>query len=558
MTEPHTTPAALSLLWPGGLPQRPPAPRFDPDDLDLDTLTQAISPDARYTRFVRGLLADLSDDPAVIRCRQETLEDLLRVPALADRLAEVLDLLTAMGRYMTTPQWQENPLRQVAWRLSELENYVDVVNRLNAMFDDAGDAVQSAALQRLRAFTRAAAADPAFAALSAELPDMLAQVRQVASVTIGVNLDDRLRPAEAVLLAFNTTRFRSSTAFRRLFGRQPEPAENEGLGQLHRALGASRLPESDNPLLNPLFKDLSDILEQTCRPVAQALRRYVGVSARALVLLENEIAFYLGAARLVQRVQAAGLPMCRPEIAPADERICALEDAYNIALALRFLARRGGDLSGEMVTNDVRFGPQGRIFILTGPNRGGKTTYTQAVGLAHVLFQAGLYVPAAAARISPVDGIYTHFAAAERPDLEAGRLGEESRRLGAIFARATRHSLILLNESLSSTSAGESLYLARDIVRAMRLLGARAVYATHLHELAADADAINAETPGDSLVISLVSVVTETNSGEEARRTYRIVPGPPMGRSYAREIAARYGISYEQLAEALRARRAIP
>lgn len=548
----------LSLLWPGEPPQRATDQRFDADDLDLDIVAQAISPDARYTRVVRGLLADLSDDPAVIRYRQETLEDLLRVPALTDRLAEVLDLLTAMGRYMNTPQWQENPLRQVAWRLSELENYVDVVNRLNAMFDDAGDAVHAEALLRLRVFTQAAAADPAFAALSAELPDMLAQVRQVASVTIGVNLDERLRPVEAALLAFNATRFRGSTAFRRLFGRQPEPDENQGLGQLHRAVGVARLPESDNPLLNPLFKDLSDILEQTCRPVAQALRRYVGVSARALVLLENEIAFYLGAARLVQRVRAAGLPMCRAEIAPADERICALDSAYNAALALRFLGSRQGDLSREMVTNDVRFGPQGRIFILTGPNRGGKTTYTQAVGLAHVLFQAGLYVPAAAARISPVDGIYTHFAAAERPDLEAGRLGEESRRLGAIFARATRRSLILLNESLSSTSPGESLYLARDIVRAIRLLGARAIFATHLHELAADAEAINAETPGDSAVISMVSVVTEAGDGAEVRRTYRIVPGPPMGRSYAREIAARYGISFEQLTEALRARRAIP
>jgi DNA mismatch repair ATPase MutS len=92
----------------------------------------------------------------------------------------------------------------------------------------------------------------------------------------------------------------------------------------------------------------------------------------------------------------------------------------------------------------------------------------------------------------------------------------------------------------------------------MRLLGVRAIYATHLHELAADAEAINAETPGDSAVVSLVSVVTEADSGGEVRRTYRIVPGPPMGRSYAREIAARYGISFEQLTAALRARRAIP
>src|SRR5690606_27041523 len=121
-------------------------------------------------------------------------------------------------------------------------------------------------------------------------------------------------------------------------------------------------------------------------------------------------------------------------------------------------------------------------------------------------------------------------------------------------------SLLLFNESLASTSAGESFYLARDIVRVVRLLGARAIFATHLHELAADADAINAETEGDSKVVSLVSMVQVEDGvhGESARRTYRIVPGPPMGRSYAREIAVRYGISFDQLKERLEAREQIP
>jgi DNA mismatch repair ATPase MutS len=192
--------------------------------------------------------------------------------------------------------------------------------------------------------------------------------------------------------------------------------------------------------------------------------------------------------------------------------------------------------------------------VLTGPNQGGKTTYTQAVGLAHVLAQAGLFVPGERARISPADSIYTHFPVEERPDMESGRLGEEAQRLNDIFTRATRYSLVLLNESLASTSPGESLYLARDIVRTLRVLGARAIYATHLHELAADCDSLNAETPGDSQIVSLVSIVQEGGGTGEITQTYHIIPGPPRGRSYARELAARYGISYEQLIEMLRAR----
>jgi len=116
------------------------------------------------------------------------------------------------------------------------------------------------------------------------------------------------------------------------------------------------------------------------------------------------------------------------------------------------------------------------VFVLTGPNRGGKTTHVQAVGLAQVLAKAGLYVPARAARISPVEGIFTHFPAREHPELDTGRLGEEAQRLRELFAAATSGSLILFNESLSTTSPGESLVLARDLLRALSLLGARAIF----------------------------------------------------------------------------------
>jgi len=552
----------ISLLWPEGEPR----PADDSNaykmaDLHLDSIIRALSIETRYERHIRAILLTPNADARVIAYRQEIIEDLLRSPHLVTRLQEALSIIVTLERYMNEPQWQESELRRVAWRLSELENYIDCVVHLNAMLGEAGGDLRSEGLCRLREMVSAIVKEDSFRALQAELPDLLTQIRSVKSVTIGVNLDEQLRPMEATLLSINAIRFKGiSLSFLNLFTNKKAPkSENEGIAALHSSGQGfvARLQESDTPLMSPLFKDLADVLDQTSRPIAQTLKRYVHISGRLLVALEKEVAFYLGAARLINRMRAAGLPMCRAEIAPIDERVCVLHDLYNLNLALHLSANRS-NLSGELVTNEVNFGDSGRIFILTGPNRGGKTTYTQAIGLAQILMQAGMYVPAGHARMSPVDGIFTHFAAEEKPDEEAGRLGEESKRLSEIFAQATRHSLILMNESLASTSAGESLYLARDIVRVMRILGARVIFATHLHELAADADAINAETPGDSQVISLVSMVSVDSNGDGVRRTYKIVPSPPMGMSYAREIASRYGISFDQLTAALRARKAIP
>jgi DNA mismatch repair ATPase MutS len=211
----------------------------------------------------------------------------------------------------------------------------------------------------------------------------------------------------------------------------------------------------------------------------------------------------------------------------------------------------------DLVANEAHFDKSGRIFILTGPNQGGKTTFTQAIGLIQVLAQAGLHIPAKSGLVSPVDAIYTHFARQEGPDLEAGRLGEEARRLNTIFQQATAHSLVLLNESLASTSASESLFLAQEVVSAFRLLGVRAIFATHLHDLAAEADNMNEAVEGDSRIVSMVSQVQIESEGQSIRRTYKIVQSPPMSKSYAIELAARYGISYQQLRDLLKDRKQI-
>lgn len=543
-------PTIVSLLWPDDVPQNDAT--LASSDLDLGVVVEAMALHRGYRPFVESVLRGLCPDPAVITYRQDVLDDLLGQPELVARLETMLGNIQSLDHFPNVRQWRDNVLQQVIYRLGELSSYVDTLSELDDILTGTSG-LRSMALKRLREAVHKTTHTPLFQSLKTELPHLLSQVQRIASVTIGINLDHNLKPAGATLLSINTEKFTGESSFlERLFNRGK--SGYEGIGPLHerRKVNGAFLPleQRDDAVLQPLFKDLSKVLNRVSTEVNKALRHYTRIDVGFLLSLENEIAYYLGAARLVKRLRDCHLPVCRPDIAPMIERVCVMTASYNVNLALRLSQSGNRDLSAEVVSNDVAFDDNGgRIFILTGPNRGGKTTYLRAVGLAQVLMQAGLYVPAESARMSPVDGIYSHFATQERADLHTGRLGEESQRLSAIFARATRHSLILLNESLASTSAGEGVYIASDIIRAMRLLGMRAIYATHLHELAADCKSLNASVDGDSAIASLVALVDTAVHDDEGmvQRTYKIVPAPPMGKSYAREIAARYGISFEQL-----------
>jgi len=563
----ETDPAvSTSLLWPPGVREID-NPVIRPEDaayrdLGLAHLVYAFTSDSQQQRDIARILGTLLQDPQVIRYRQDVLADLLHSPGLVERLEALFPKIDALGRYAHRRS-ESNSLREVTWRLGELQSLVDSVQGLHeALQAD----VSSQALRSLRAQTDAMQADPVFQNLVRELPGMLERLRSSASITIGVNLDEYLRPVEATLLAVNREKFTSPTLLERLLGKKA--AGQAGLAPLHSVprrspggvpgiQGSAESRWAVEPLMVPLFADLAKVIEKTTAPVVKELRRYSNLHSKMFITLGKELSFYLGAVRLVRKLQEMGIPVCRPELAPVKERLCKVTQSCNVNLALR-LGSQQSDSINRIVLNDIHIGPAGRILILTGPNQGGKTTYLQGVGLVQVLAQAGLYVPGESARISPVDRILTHFPLEENPAAGSGRFGEETQRLSELFAQVTASSLVLLNETFSSTSAGESIYLAQDVVRILRRLGARALYATHLHELAAQAEALNPSTPGDSLVISLVASPIDELNPDGHRHSFRVVARPPLGRSFARELAARYGVSYEQLEQMLKSRGLLP
>ncbi len=570
--DPTNLPETFSLLWPEGADPSPDAdrPRWGERtqaDLGILELAEHLSPDHLYTEPILSFLLPLTTDLGIIGYRQEVLEDFLRVPEVAAVFEELQEPLLEIERLGGPPPAEQTPLQKTLYRIGELELYVECVEKLWTVLSSGREKIKSAGLRQLLEHLAGVRGRPAFRTMVEELPKLRTRYDTIAGITIGVNLDEGLHPIGAALLSIRHKPFKEGTFLSKLFGKG-SPEDEQGIAPIHelplkRVYGTYASVETyarEDPELFPLFKDLDVILAGITKPIAQILTQYLQVNTRPLAGLGDEVVFYLNGVRLMNRLIEAGLPVCRPEIAPVEERVCEIDDLYNINLALDMMnSEEPQPLAGEVVRNSIHFGDQGRIFILTGPNRGGKTVFTRAVGLAQVLFQAGLFAPGTRARISPVEGILSHFPTEEQPSLDAGRLGEEAGRINEVFRRITRHSLVLLNESLSTTSPGEGLYLARDVVRAIRMIGARAIYATHLHELG-DVAVVNEDTAGDSLAASLVAgseTVAAAGGEPSVRRTYEIKPGPPQGLSYARDIARKYGIELHQILATLKERQVL-
>lgn len=525
-----------SLLWPDVPSPEPTSPIHWHGDLGLSDLIAAFDFDKRYAPFARKILTALVTDADIIRWRQHVLADFRRHPGLVNQIESILPRLATMrqGSAMLGGR-RRSLLMETSDRLAELDSYTEVVTDLHAALGGAYP-LESSALKTLHAHLTTLVNDENFQTLRAELPEMRAPLQRVASLTVGINLDPELRPLSAVLLSINERPFTEPASFlERLIGIRIDPDDDTGIAPLHHVP-----QEVEMRPFSQFFQDMEKLMRAVAQPVARALGRYARISSMTLAALEPELAFYTAAVRLMDKLEKRGMPFCQPEIVPMAERVTEIRGLVNFNLCLRS--------ETCPVASDAVFDADGRIAILTGPNSGGKTTYVGAVGMAHVLAQAGLFVPALEARISPVAEILTHF-----PQLETrqqGRLAEEAARLREVFQYVTPHSLVLLNETFSSTSFGEALYLAQDVVCGLRVAGVRAIYATHLVELVEKLAEIDSTVEGDSKPYSLVAGIDLTEE-TEARPNFRVTRGLPLGRSYAQEIARRYGIGLSQILEGL-------
>ena len=528
----------FSLLYPAGT-----TPAFKTlgdntiNDLSLEYILDNVAKNAYEKSVIRGMLLKLESDPSIIRYRCDVFEDVMNYPALRDNIKNTLDqleYLKSLGASFHDDTVA--PLWQLINRLHELEVYIDCIADLHRTLTE--NPVKSEGLRQLRDYVAAIYNESGFEYLRRDIKSLLTETSEIKSITLGVNLDSSLRPVEVGIMSINHETFNHTGILDRFIGFLPKVGEmldgkaSFGMSKM-RTVGTSG--ESD-PLMNGLCRAVTEMLGGTVKNLKSTLSRYVNISGYSLTRFIPEFIFYTRWADFCSKVIGCGLPMARPEILSAESKSLCSKGIYNLKMAIQIL----GGASLDVVRNDFEFAKNHGIYIMTGPNKGGKTTFTQAIGILFLLAQHGIYVPAQSVSLSPCDNIFTHFPADENQTVNLGRLGEESMRISAIFTEATDKSLLLFNESLATTSFTEGLYIAKDVVRAMRCLGARTVFNTHMHDLAADPDEFNS-LRGDLDVASLITGV------HEGQRSYKVYLAPPEGVSYARDIAEKYGVSFAQL-----------
>lgn len=473
-------------------------------------------------------------DPEVILYRQQTLGDMAAFPALGETLSQALPILADIEELRRMDSESTLSGDSYLYSITEIELYISCIEALRQGLAPLKDQLQSPAFRTLSQVITQLADSEYYRDLNEHLKKLSSRIHEVKSITVGVNLDAQLRPCDAGVLSLNPEKFKSGKVLDKILRMS---FRNDAFTCIADVIPFDKgQPDNRKELLKSAFHSAIDqVFRSSVRSWRAIVGEYVLDNTDFLLRILPEIEFVTRAADLTRRLQEKGNPVCVPRICPAEEKAFRAEGLYNPEVALK--------IAEPVVPNDFCFDDQGQIYVLTGPNRGGKSVITCAVGMAQAMAQLGMAVPAASAEISPVDGIYTHFPTGAEDTIDKGRLGEECARLREILDNVTSSSMILLDESLSSTGAYEASYIAAELLAGFAALNCRGIFSTHLHELAASVDQINdrAAEAGGCHIDTLVAGM------EEGQRSFCILRKKPDGKSYAGDIANKYGLSFEQI-----------
>ena len=164
--------------------------------------------------------------------------------------------------------------------------------------------------------------------------------------------------------------------------------------------------------------------------------------------------------------------------------------------------------------------------LITGANQGGKSTFLRSYGIAQVLMQCGMPVPASKFSAPVYPQIFTHFTRSEDEQLSNGRLSEELQRMSNMVDKAVSASLFLLNESFASTTEKEGSKIAEGILRAFYEKNITTMMVTHLYQLAK-------KKYEEALEGSHFLVAERTENGT---RTFKMLKGEPTYTSFGTDL----------------------
>ena len=543
-------------------------------DLGLEAFCEAVSSDNRERRMITNVLSQITDNANVASYRQQIFGDILRLPELRKTILELFDKIKFMQDFSTMHKTSDEELGMwhLFHRLDELDSYIKTVETMRDCLSD--ERIRSEGLISLKDYIAGLYDDACFADMKKDIAALKMKTSDVQSVTLGINVNERFEAVSIGLVSVNKKPFKKSgivSNFADAIASKDKLRDTSDWdGDMHYQLidkentanasafleklgGFSavrnnpfvdghirstivKTPDGDGTGNSTFYLDtvVNKMLSSLVKKLRDTLTKYANVAIVNISGLVPEFVYYIRCAEFISSLMEKGCIFSEPQPVAEDGTAMSAKGFYNLKLAMNM-----ENFSG-IVPNDLTFDKEHTVYILTGANRGGKTTITQAVGQLFILAQGGLFVPAESFRYVPCDCIYTHFPADEDKTMDLGRLGEECVRFKEMFSQATSRSLLLLNETFSTTSFEEGYYIAKDSVKALLTKAVRTIYNTHMHKLGEDAEMFTRESTG----AGAASLIMQT---EDGKRSFKVALAQPEGSSYAKDIAEKYGVTYDML-----------
>jgi ABC-type histidine transport system ATPase subunit len=458
----------------------------------IDTMAGA---DAGLREIVTAVLLRPLSDPRAVAHRQQVLADCLAAPDVAAGLYRIArDTLEGEKR---VDRWffMRRPEPLLHRSVTVLGLLLERLRELRAFATEHIDRVRSPGLTGLFATLRTELDD----AYLAEVEHRIDQLRVDGAMLVSARLGPENESVELVL--------RELPQQRRGLVRRPV---------VKKPSYSYVIPDRDEAGTRAL-SDLRDrVLDEAANAAAQSADHVLSF----FTALRDEMSFYLAAMRLHEALTGLGVRVCLPRVLPADHPTHRATGLVDPALALAsHAAPTGSDLQAD--------GTQ--LVVITGANRGGKSTFLRAFGTAALMAGAGLFVKAEEFTTSLHSGVFCHFRREEDAELRSGKLDEELRRMRAIAGVIQPGALLLCNESFSATNEAEGSELARQVVSALTEVGVTVCYVTHLYDFAHGV-ASSGRPP---------AVFLRAERGESGQRPFVLVPGEPLPTSYGADVFRR-------------------
>jgi len=517
-----------------------------PCDYLNDLMTESVSAMIcrRNPQNVMRLFREFNCDKEVAQYRLDAFEDIQNHPKLSPVMHKIIRTMLDGERKNVRNMDSPDTFSQLGACIEVLDAYISCMEQLHEFYMSEGQGLNSLAFRGMFACFEERFNSEDFADMKrdiAELKEALSE--KIRCVTIAINFDQEMRPIAAGIVDYsNKPAGEKPSVFDRLFYRNSARPDTYVMGKMR-----TNRPNEDgfvNEADKALFGELEKITSQYIGRLAGALKAYDRLTFEHMSAIEDQLDIYDGLAALAENAQARGVKMRRPTLYDDRERNADIRKLYDICFYAK-AAAANSKLKGDelIVRNDISMDESGRFFILTGANNGGKTTFTRAVGLCFLMAQTGFYVPAESCELSICDFIYTHFPREEETGINSSRFTAEIKQLKTISDTITSNSLLLMNESIQSTTPKECTEIAAELVRIFCIIGVRGIFATHLTDLGYMCDEIAADPDCRSKPDSIIAEVDE----ESGRRLYRIRHGLPSKTSRAADVFDKFGINIEEI-----------